>query len=404
MRSWLLLSILLAACSGGDHGSTANGQGTNTPAGVVGGPFENNEFTYYGIPKLISHTDTSPGWKLDGQRLLITGRVLHADAETPARDVLLYYYHTNIGGRYDTDPQEPRNMPHNAQGQTHGYIRGWVKTYSTGRYAIYTIRPGVYPTRDAPAHIHATIKEPNAINEYYIDEFVFDDDAILDAKARQRMENRCGSGVLRLVLKGDLMVGERDLILGLNIPDHPEASKARVRSGPSVGEDVLSFIPYHAWGPDKGKRVCPVCKYGWYNGVLYFVGNHPNWPEIAKWLTFLEGESRARGGLLKVYFVYGNEDAYDRAARDKMLAHLGDSLKLEQVALTHVPSFSDKDSEVHLNRIDAEVANTFVLYKRSRVIANLIDLAPTASSFAMIRHELDASVNDYFDLPKPEQR
>ncbi|MBL8012049.1 MAG: intradiol ring-cleavage dioxygenase [Flavobacteriales bacterium] len=400
----LLVLQAIHGCSGQDETRSTNDHGRGDRMTMVGGPLENREFTYYGIPKVISPTDTSPGWEQAGQKLLVTGTVLRSDGRTPAPGVLIYYYHTNTEGKYVTNVNEPRNMPPDELGRTHGHIRGWVRTDTAGRYFIYTVRPGVYPTRDAPAHIHATIKEPNAINEYYIDDFVFDDDPLLDAKTRQRMENRCGSGVLRLVQQGDLQIGERNIILGLNIPDHPDASTARVRSGPSVGEDVLSFIPHHAWGPDKGKRVCPVCKYGWYNGVLYFVGDHPNWPKIAIWLTFLEAESRASNGLLKVYFVYGKEAGYDRRARDEELSLLGDSLGLELVALTHVPSFSDVDTEVHLNRIDPQVANTFVLYKRSRVIASFTDLEPTETSYALVREALGSSMNAYFDLPKAEQR
>lgn len=107
--------------------------------------------------------------------------------------------------------------------------------------------------------------------------------------------------------KDDLFIGERNIILGLNIPDYPTKSNDELNSGRNIGEDVISFIPYHAWGPDKGTRTCPICKYGWYHGILYCVGNNPNWDEIKIWLTFLENESKKREKYLKVYFVYGNE-------------------------------------------------------------------------------------------------
>lgn len=392
-----LLSVTWNACTGQVKKSADVDASTRS----VGGPFENREFTYYGIPKLISATDTCPGWAQVGEKLLLTGTVLQPDGRTPAPDVLIYYYHTNTEGRYATDPDEPRNMPPNELGQTHGFMRGWVRTDSAGRYFIHTVRPGTYPTLDEPAHIHATIKEPNDINEYYIDDFVFDDDPILTAKRRQTQENRCGSGVLRLVKQGDLLIGERDIILGLNIPGHPAQAAKTVRSGPSVGEDVHSFMPYHAWGPDKGKQTCPVCKYGWYNGILYFVGNRPDEAAIDEWLRFLEAESQQRKDHLKAYFIHAREEGYDRAAREAELAHLGASLGLEQVALTFVPSLADTATEVHLNRIDPDVRNTFVLYKRSRVIATFTDLEPTEASFALIRERLDASVNEFFDLPKP---
>jgi len=153
---------------------------------------------------------------------LITCIVYQLDGKTPAPDVLLYYYQTNTAGRYVHKPEEPRSMAPNELGQTHGYIRGWVKTDAAGKYFIYTVRPGIYPTRDAPAHVHFTVKEPNDIKEYYIDDVIFDDDTLLNASARSKLENRCGSGILRLTRKGEIYIGERNLILGLNIPNYPK--------------------------------------------------------------------------------------------------------------------------------------------------------------------------------------
>lgn len=172
-------------------------------------------------PAVIAAVDHSPAWNENGQKILLTGTVFQPDGKTPAPGVVIYYYQTNTEGLYRHRPEVKRSMPPNASGQTHGYIRGWVKTDSNGKYSIYTIRPGVYPTGDAFAHIHATIKEPNEIKEYYIDEFVFDDDKLLTSSYRKKMENRCGSGVLRLIKKDSLFIGERNIYLGLNIPDYP---------------------------------------------------------------------------------------------------------------------------------------------------------------------------------------
>lgn len=382
------------------NGQTKEIHQTTDKSQSVGGAFENSEFTYYGIPKTVSSVDTSAGWKLNGQKLLLTGIVYQIDGQTPAPDVLLYYYQTNTDGKYLHKKEESRSMPPNALGQTHGYIRGWVKTDKEGKYYIYTVRPGIYPTHDEPAHIHITVKEPNDINEYYIDDFVFDDDKLLSSAKRKQMENRCGSGVLRLVQKDDLQIGERNIILGLNIPDYPQKPTNDIHSGRNIGEDIISFIPYHAWGPDKGTKTCPICKYGWYHGILYFVGNNPNWDEIKLWLTFLENESTQREKYLKVYFVYGNENAYNESARENELATLGKDLQLEKVALTFVPSFSDSASEIDLNNIDSDAENTFIIYKRSRIIDRFINLKPSQDNFSLISTRLDQTINEYFDLPK----
>lgn len=196
------------------------GQASKKSSQKIGGPFENSDYLFQQMPQNISSVDTSPGWKEPGAKMLVTGTVYKRDSKTPAPGIIIYYYQTNTEGRYQHKPGEPRSMPPNEKGQTHGNIRGWVKTDKNGRYSIYTIRPGVYPNFDEPAHIHVTIKEPD-FNEYYIDDFLFDDDKFLTSEKRKRLANRGGSGVLRLVSTNGLLVGERDIILGLNIPEYP---------------------------------------------------------------------------------------------------------------------------------------------------------------------------------------
>lgn len=66
------------------------------------------------------------------------------------------------------------------------------------------MRPGTYPPQDFPAHVHAAIKGPNGINEYYIDDFIFDDERLLAA-------DYC----------------DRNIVPGMNIPGYP----ARTRDG-----------------------------------------------------------------------------------------------------------------------------------------------------------------------------
>jgi protocatechuate 3,4-dioxygenase beta subunit len=394
--------VTLVFCQAQTQNSKILGSNKTALNTKVGGAFENREFTYYGIPKIISSVDTSSGWYQKGQKILLTGIVFQNDGKTPAPNVLLYYYHTNTEGKYVHKPKEKRSMPPNKLGQTHGYIRGWIKTDAEGKYSIYTVRPGTYPTRDEPDHVHITVKEPNNINEYYIDDFVFDDDKLLTTAKRKKFENRCGSGVLRMVQKGKLLIGERNIILGLNIPHYPIKPKNEIISGKNIGEDIISFIPFHAWGPDKGTRTCPICKYGWYHGVLYFVGNNPNWDDIKKWLVFLETESKTRARYLKVYFIYGNEKNYNKTNRERELEQLGKELQLEKTALTFVPHFSDSESEIDLNKINQQVENTFLLYKRSRIVGKFVNLKPTQDNFNVLREGLNETINEYFDLPKPK--
>lgn len=400
----VFISSLLTSCHHQNQPVSPKQKSSNSSATAIGGPFENADYIYIGMPEKITATDTSAGWQQDGDQLLLTGTVYQPDGHTPAADVLIYYYHTNIAGKYLHKAEERRSMPANNRGQTHGYIRGWVKTNAQGKYFIYTVRPGTYPSRDEPAHVHVTIKEP-ALNEYYIDEFVFDDDPLLTSAKRQQLDNRGGSGILRLVKKDELYIGERNIILGLNIPDYPK-SPGNDEPGNAIGEDVVSFTPFHAWGADKGSRTCPVCKYGWYHGILYCVGKDAGWENIKSWLRFLEDESVRREKYLKVYFVYGDPSNYSEANSKKLLENLGHDLQLKKVALTFVPSFTDKDSKIYLNNINPTVDNSFIIYKRSRIIGKYINLQPTKDNFALIKNCLDESINEYFYLSainiKPE--
>ncbi len=391
--------VFLFSSLTGCAGQTKN----NTPAQnqigtkkVVGGSCDGCEIMYVGIPANISSVDTSAGWTEKGQQLLITGKVYKIDGKTPAPNVVIYYWQTDGNGYYS--PTEAMDE----KAKRHGHIRGWVKTDENGNYSIYTIKPAPYPNDNIPAHIHISIKEPNIDNEYYIDDFVFDDDKLLTGEKRKAPGNRGGSGVLRVLISGNVHIAEHNIILGLNIPNYPETNTSEKQSGLEIGEDNPSFIPFHAFGPDKGTRTCPVCKYGRFHGIIYFVGNNPNWNDIKKWLVFLEQESVTRSKYLKVYFVYGNEKAYNKDARQKELENVGLELSLKNIALTFVPSMTDTESEVNLNQIDPGAENTFVIFKHRTIIDKFINFIASADNFTIISSTLDKTKGDYFNLSEPK--
>ena len=393
---WMTLVISFTGCLGQRNSENTQINALNNP--VVGGPFENGDFMYVDMPVNIPSVDTSAGWTQKGQKLLVTGTIFKQDGKTPAPNVILYYYHTDINGYYsDKEGLNPKV-------KKHGYIRGWVKSDQNGHYSIYTVRPAAYPNRKDPAHIHPAIKEPQIDKEYYLDALVFDDDVLLTGAKRKAMENRGGSGVLRVLEKGELQIAEHNIILGLNIPNYPESKKDGINSGKSIGEDILSFTPYHAWGPDKGSTACPVCKYGRYHGILYFVGNNPNWIEIKQWLTFFENESEERGTYLKVYFVYGNEENYNEKSRIEELEKIGRELDLKKMALTFVPSFTDEKSEIYLNRLNPNMQNTILVYRQSNVIDKFINLKPTSENFNEISKRLTETKNGFFELSSPKKK
>ena len=395
---FILLNATAAGCSG--QNKTPVGQ-PHLPANneLVGGGCDGCELMFVGMPQNINSSDTSAGWIERGQKLLITGTVYKLDGKTPAPNVIIYYWQTDTNGYYS-----PKDGIDEIATQ-HGHIRGWVKTDSSGKYSIYTIRPSPYPNANIPAHIHTSIKEPEIENEYFIDDFVFDDDKLLIPEMKRNpSQNRGGSGILRVLISGKLQIADHNIILGLNIPNYPETLRSEKQSGLEIGEDNPSFIPYHAWGPDKGTRTCPVCKYGRYHGIIYFVGNNPDWDDIKKWLTYLEKESDNRSNYLKAYFVYGNENEYSQSKRQKELENVGKELNLEKVALTFVPSLTDSESEASLNEINPMVGNTFVVYRHRTIVDKYIDLKANAENFRLLSTTLDKTKGDYFELSEPTHK
>jgi protocatechuate 3,4-dioxygenase, beta subunit len=393
--SLVMFTSLLVSCNGQTKTNTPVQNQSNTKK-LVGGGCDGCEIMFVGMPANLSPVDTSDGWAEKGQQLLLTGKVYKIDGKTPAPNVIIYYWQTDNNGYYS--PKQGMDE----KAKRHGHIRGWVKTDKEGNYSIYTIRPAPYPKDNIPAHIHTSIKEPNIDNEYYIDDFVFDDDKLLTGEKRKALTNRGGSGILRVLISGDLQIAEHNIVLGLNIPNYTEINITEKQSGLEIGEDNPSFIPYHAFGPDKGTRTCPVCKYGRFHGIIYFVGNNPNWDDIKKWLTFLEQESIARSKYLKAYFVYGNEKDYNKDKREKELENIGLELNLKNMALTFVPSMTDTESEVNLNKINPNVENTFVIFKHRTIIDKFINFKATVENYNTISRTLDKTKGSYFNLPEPK--
>jgi protocatechuate 3,4-dioxygenase beta subunit len=297
---------------------------------------------------------------------------------------------------YSSDAKTPEKA------KVHGKLRGWVKSDKNGNYTIKTSRPAAYPNQDIPQHIHLSIKEPDIDNEYYADLYFDDDPLYLAHKKKYGKIDRAGTEILRVLLDGNVQVAEHDIILGLNIPDYPANTTDLSRSGLNIGEDQPSFIPFHAFGPDKGTRTCPVCKYGRYHGIVYFVGNNPDWTEIKTWLKYLDGESIKREQYLKAYFVYGNSSNYSRQERQNELEKIGSELGLKKMALTFVPSFSDEESEANLNKINPNVENTFVIYRHRTIIDKYINLKPTTQNFRLISETLDKTKGNFFELAEPK--
>jgi protocatechuate 3,4-dioxygenase beta subunit len=179
----------------------------------VGGGCEGCEALFQYGDKILKDADTLPLFAITEPKLKLSGKVYQSDGKTPASNVILYIYHTDRTSIYPKDGEEK------GWAKRHGFLRGWAKINSSGVYTFYTFRPASYPDRTEPEHIHLIIKEPGK-TAYYLDDFVFEDDPILTSEKRAKLSNRGGSGIVKPRVENGIWVLQREIILGLNIPDY----------------------------------------------------------------------------------------------------------------------------------------------------------------------------------------
>lgn len=351
----------------------------------IGGMCEGCEAIYENttpFEKLASSV-TLPDYNEAGQKIEISGIVYQRDGRTPAKDVVIYVYHTDQKGVYPTTGKET------GWGKRHGYIRGWVKTDKNGFYQFYTLKPKAYPNRKDPAHIHVTVKEPDK-NEYWIDEYLFEDDPLLVLKPSNP---RGGNGVVKLLPpENGVSHATRHIILGLNVPDYPYAGLPKMSSGLDVGTPCPAFDPLHLSGADKGKKVCPMCKYGYGQGVMVWF-NHSNLDHMKEFVLSLESEMATRGEKnLRVFLIYMNP--FYKQTTDKESQIVGRKLKawceeqrLEKVAFTWIPSPVDPET-AGVYKINPEAKNTIFVYKNRRVAAKWVNVEYDEKTLTDILSEL----------------
>jgi len=141
-----------------------------------------------------------------GEPLVLAGTIFQPDGVTPARGITLYVYHTDARGYYSDEqaagqPPQPR-------------LRGWMRTGDDGRYEFRTIKPGGYPGRLDPVHIHTTLSGPG-YEEYWIDSYWFEGDPRVTADYRARLSGRGGSNPIIALKRDDrgVLRGVRDIRL-----------------------------------------------------------------------------------------------------------------------------------------------------------------------------------------------
>lgn len=127
-----------------------------------------------------------------GEKMMISGTVFEADGKTPARDVLIYLYHTDIEGYYGRKAGEHK----------HGRYRGWMLTDKSGRYAFQTIKPAPYPENRFAAHIHATLTTKN-MKEDWIDNYLFEGDKLISPRERAEAGKKGGFNPILKLERGE---------------------------------------------------------------------------------------------------------------------------------------------------------------------------------------------------------
>ena len=175
---------------------------------------------YEGMPKSMSSRAAMVAPREPGQPLLLTGRVTGPDG-APRGGVVVYAFQTNSMGLYP--------MAHPARStfsQSHGTLRAWVRSDNDGRYTFDTIRPGAYPDRREPEHIHMVVIEPGCAS-YFLEDIHFSDDPLMQSIPKERLKDLLtgigGSGVVapqRDARSGNLVI-TRDIELGKNFANYP---------------------------------------------------------------------------------------------------------------------------------------------------------------------------------------
>jgi protocatechuate 3,4-dioxygenase, beta subunit len=161
----IALTAALSGCSKSAHATEPERNPAYPPTLSGGAPCGSCN-----APEKLSWKTVIPPENEKGEPLIITGKVLQPDGKTPAEGMVLWVYQTDRTGYYNEkdDASHPR-------------LKGWMKIGADGKYEFRTIRPGAYPKRTTPAHIHAHLYGPG-YSERSIEDYWFKDDPRIDEK------------------------------------------------------------------------------------------------------------------------------------------------------------------------------------------------------------------------------
>ena len=192
---------LVLGCRAGSSAQTTNNE---VLAAIRKNAIHDPRWDWWGaadVPDNVSNKSVLKSDPEKAQRILVNGTIYQADGRTPASNILIYFYHTNVYGIYGLGSEHK-----------HGKYRGWLLTGADGRYQIETIMPASYPNSTQSAHIHMTLTG-TTFKEDWIDSVLFEGDRFLTD--RERIPQRGGfDHVLKMSSgPGGILKGTRNIRL-----------------------------------------------------------------------------------------------------------------------------------------------------------------------------------------------
>lgn len=182
---------------------------------IVGLPCEGCEAVFDSRPKVLSSRARIAPADEPGEPMMLAGRAIDR-AGRPQSGVIIYAYHTDRTGIYPS----PR-APVGDAARRHGRLRAWARTDMRGEYRFDTIRPGSYPGRDVPEHVHMHVIEPGRAT-YYIDDIMFrDDPKLTPQQVSSNRRGRGGCGIVSPERRDGTWRVRRDIVLGMQVPGYP---------------------------------------------------------------------------------------------------------------------------------------------------------------------------------------
>ena len=120
---------------------------------------------------------TIAGPEEPGTRLVVEGRVLESDGETPVAGATVFVFHTDAEGYYS-----PGGMD-----ESDARLCGLMLTDEAGRYRFETIKPAHYATGGPPAHVHYRAWGPELPRQSF--SLQFEGDPLLGERGRDASSN-----------------------------------------------------------------------------------------------------------------------------------------------------------------------------------------------------------------------